>query len=321
MDNDNNTRWLTVREFAKERGISTGTVYRWMRMGMFDDVFKVPGEPFVLPDTYLLVDRPRRERMATYHKKEKPPKRIPFHRRPPPSNFDEARERFNWHRSGNRIKGSLSFDELKELLIDKEMSMLEVAKLAGVSRQAISLMWNKYFAPFLTDGWGRQKEIYKRKRIKKVEEHFLSIEKLSRLTEIITDLGMDVEPIISRKNGFRCHSSRVRINGKLCGIYHLDKPAWINNEHSQRSYYRTNLSRAYISTLDFLIIFVGDDLKSAFVIPPTVLLGKMSLNGHHLIAFYIPSENLPAYNNQSSRIDWFSYENNWDQLRETPNDG
>jgi hypothetical protein len=277
-----------------------------MKLGFLGDINKSPGEPFLIPESCLLLPNPQKikEAKPIYIKPDR-------RRRFPIASLDEARGRYNRRNETRKIH--LSFDELKDLF-DQGATLREIGLMTGVSWQAISQIYKKYFAPFSVSNKERQHNFVRDRQIKKAEEHFLSIEKMAKMTEIVTNLGMDVEPIVINRLLTRCNTYRVIVNDRLCGVYHLTSTH--NPPGLLRSYHRINLSRNSVSKLEFIIFFIGDDLNRVFVIPSKIILNRYNMESEKSWkTFYIPTEKLPPYKNQYPIIDYWKYENRWDLLK------
>jgi len=297
----NKPRLLTVREFAKEKGITRPTVLRWIKNGRIEGITNDYKGFYLIPESNLSVrpvqgnGRPRKYENSTI------------------STEEEARERYEKLGKITTRKVLFSYDELKQMLMD-DLTYNEIAQKAGVSRQAIEQLHLKYFASFIPSARERQKKRVSRKREEKINAHIDEIPKLVVLKKMASEEGLEVKPISSGGFPVRSRVGIVMINGKRCGV-HQSRVKSKTSEKSYRFYYRVWITKDLLSDTEVTIIITGEENHRVFIIPSETLLDLLPdtpANIQKMI--HIPYEYLPVYNNNHPEIDWVTYENKWKLL-------
>jgi hypothetical protein len=275
-------------------GISKEAVYVWLRNGTLKGVLRYQRGPYLIPDSNLSIERPKRGR--------------PGGARGPISSPEEAKEQYD---SLPKSRVPFSYDELKDLF-DKGLTQKAIAKLAGVSRERIRQLHAAYFAPFDLSGRERYKIITKERQKQKATAHAEAIDKLWALKMAGLEKGLNVEPIITDYSPVRCYNNLARVNGHLCGVHYAKSTS---HPSIHRSYFNVNISRSLIENTEFTIIFTGEDARPAFILPSKII-SDLQWRGRPHKTIYLPEKKLLPYNNQYPKIDWWNYMEAWHQLED-----
>jgi len=297
----NKYRLLTVAQFAKEKDVSKATVLYWIKKNRLKDLIRYGKGPWLIPDSNLSVE-------------VRGPGRPPLD---PPASPAEAKQRYDYSvtNAGYRRKLQFSYDELQDLF-DKGMVFQEIADMSGVTRQRIEQIYSTYFAPFGKSGRERRRDQTKIDQAEKADVYLEGIEKLALLRKILQKIGgYEVEPIQTKGMPWTCHVSTALVNGKRCGVYH-SKISVLMTKTGRRRYYRINMSRTSVNNVEFMIIMTGKKAETIFVVPSSVISDtfKNLAEDARYKCLYVPSEDLPVYNNNHPEINWWSYVEAWSQL-------
>lgn len=216
-----------------------------------------------------------------------------------------------------RKKGTLTFEEWLVRLCDG-MSITDIGRLDGTTRQAAQQTYEKYFrAIFEISGLARLKERADEKRTR--DEDNLRAEVLKsefrELAEIVQTLGFSLESCakFAKNRVANPCKNRIRINGKLCGVLMATRPYTPRSEYGS-SYARHVMTPQTLQGIAFLIFQVaieGVIPRRYFVVPSEVLLeyGR----GKKYFYVYIPIERTrPA--NSPARVDYRQFEDAWQLL-------
>lgn len=295
--------YLTPQMFAERRGVSRPTVHNWMKRGILKGVIRTNGDSgfYLIPESNLDIE-------IEIRGPGRPLNNIPK------SNIPKSlKEKFEAVVGMRR--SSITYDELYQLF-ERNASYEEIASITGVSRQAIAQTYKKYFSHI----FGPKMESRKRVTRKKIKERFESsldkVEKLSILKRIVENVGLEIKPIpaVNSQGYGWCKVSKVEINGKLCAVYHA-KETTEPSPRAYRVYYRPNISKGTVEKTDFVLVMTGRDVERVFVIPSKILLDSYGGSSRSMKTFYFPTEKYPPYNNMFPDIDWWQFEDAWNQLK------
>jgi hypothetical protein len=297
---------LTVKEFCKEADLCRETVRRWIKMGRLEGVTRDHMGIYLIPESNLKLGYMKPGRR----------KQFPF------SSVDEARKNFDRSLSSSNRYIPFSYNELEDLL-DEGLTYQEIAELAGVSRQRVEQICKRYFAPFREIGWERRKILNEKTWEENAKAHIEEIEKLSLLKREAEKAGLEVSPVQTLNNPSYCHTNLIRVDDKLCGVYHSSIPSKVA-KRCYRTYYRFNMAWSTLKQIEFVVVMIGENAEMVFIIPSEVMLnlrstsrkykGK-SIRARRYKTWYVPGEKREPYNNQMPDLDWWKYEGAWELLK------
>jgi hypothetical protein len=225
--------------------------------------------------------------------------------------------------AGSRRKHSLTFEDLFEYFKADCVRHARIAELAGVTREAIRQIYNKYFRE-LFDKSGKE-----RVHACTLETRFVQIKRSENelfqqnpLFKVIVDkaraAGCVVEALpVCFRSGLagKVSSENLLINGHLCSLHCLTGRA--GNKRLIRCYTHTNISYSTMMEAKALILHtaVNGFQERTFVVPTANLrrVHRSAMKGAstHIV---LPTERLPVYNNQHPKVDYWQYEDAWHLL-------
>lgn len=298
----NKQRFLTIREFAEQRGISRTTVYKWIKDGKLPKISKQMGKVISIPEKYLslVIDHLLAGRPSGGSKPLPP--------------LLSAREKFNAFK-----KIPFSLDELKQLF-EEGKTFKEIAEMSGVSYQAIAQIYKRHFESSMSRGWDRRRAIIEERRKQRAEDHLEKVDKLAIVKEMAIENGYKVEPISHAQYSGRWFKDRILINTHLCRIYYAPDLSLIRSSKKgsekvrSKLYYRFNLGISAARRSDFIIVVTGKGPHNIFIFPSHVISEQFTNKKRRYKFFYIPSEYREPYHNMVPKIDWWAYLDNWSAL-------
>ena len=221
-------------------------------------------------------------------------------------------------RAGRKI--GLPFDLLFERLKSDDCRLSDIAKDAGVSRQAIHFIYNRYFRDLFGDRTGRERQKvsaekknternsnkYKRRQIFNIIREKFLFAKVSTIgdelkMEITLNVGLDGLWGFICLNSFRC-------------LFHTSNKVFWSNAHAK--YYSYSIQLHRLEQTEF-VIFHGQDKEYSeriFIVPTHILKNRFT-EGDSRKFFYLPVEKVVPYNNMFPKIDFWQYENAWYLLK------
>lgn len=220
---------------------------------------------------------------------------------------------------GQASKHNLTFEQLFDYFKVDEVRHLHIARQAGLSRERVRQIYNKYFRDIFEGSRGRERrEAYAHKsrkdRAKQSIKCLLSNDKaLAAITKSVHRAGGVVE-FVGRDNQQSVYTNRVCANGHLCSVYKLYN-SW-STPKAKREYARVTLAPSTIQTTEAVIFYSGVNgyTPLIFVVPTSTLLNAFPDLEYKRKGMVIPLKKLPSYNNQKTRIDWWQHEEAWHHL-------
>ena len=216
-----------------------------------------------------------------------------------------ARREFERRKTGR--KPTLPFEELFTRF-SSGVAAADVAREAGVSREAICYLYDRYFLSlFQKTGQDRKRERAAEKAASRADA-VLSAGVVKIVSEQARAAGCTVAVVISRQYVLK---EALIINGHLCAIHHVTKLFTPSN--TRRSYAIAQIAPESIARGEVTVIraTVTGFLSRTFVIPSSALAGVYSEKRKKgYINLYIPLERLPCM----SRVNYWDYENAWHLL-------
>ncbi len=232
----------------------------------------------------------------------------------------KAKQEFEKSRYFRRCR--LGFTELLLRFKENRKTFGELADETGISRQAISDIYDRWGQQFFGDPEPRRKA--RRMEFRRVQinrevgiyalPNFIAGQARAR--------GFSIEPVLMKGGsiGTRLLStSRLMIGNKKCGLRMVEKAVEVG-----RGYFYAKVAVTRTKLLEehaqIFCIAVPGYQKRIFIIPSEVLLlklfGKRKRIKHKILS--IPLQKRPIYRNHKPRIDVWQYENAWHLLRDAP---
>lgn len=294
---------FTIQEFAKEKGLHVATIRKWIKEGRIKGIIK-RGRTFLIPEENLSLElRVRKKRVK------------------PPQTIEEARLQYNNISSDHRRKIIFDYDEMKGML-DQGRTIMEIADLAGVSKQRIQQIYTTYFGFNVTGRERRHSFVCERMR----ENAIISVEdseKLSYLSDALAEMGLSME-IVQSKDLNRCYQNMAIINGHSCRIYLSKKatfsPLSTRNGERYKTYNRIQVIKSILNEYEFIIAIAGEireageNERRIFIIPSIDLKEKFGKEDRK--SFYLPTDNQGKDRKISPVMDWWSYQGAWHLLKD-----
>jgi len=225
-----------------------------------------------------------------------------------------AKMKFEKHRGGAYKKINASFEEFLNLFSSDCNSFANIGKTFDVSREAIRLIYQKYFThlfPNRSNGRFRQRICTLKRR--KLKAKTLPTDGLLReIANLALKNNFTVERILRKIDGggYKFATKWVKINRKKCKIAHI-KHIFKLSTNVNRSYSRVQPTISVLKGFDFLIVAqdVAGYPKRYFIIPTLeILRGYENKNSRYL---YIPIEKTQG---KKPKIDFWKYEDAWSLL-------
>lgn len=281
QNNDDIYTPLTVEEYAQLEGIFPQSVYMRIYRGKLHAKKFNKGRWMIYPDASIPCP------LSEIEKKEM-----------------EARITFD---AVPKIKLMISYDQL-DAKLRENISIADIAKELGISRQGLSYLYQRYFEPFMGSGRDRQSDITVRVNEQKMIDKMRNSSRLSYAISEAEKNGFLVSPVPTSVPGVSA-PGKIYINQWLCMVHHRDRV--YPDDHR---YYRVIISRRIMEGTDFLIVVVGSAKKKLMIVPSKMVLdfvGEKVLK----VLYIRESEPPMGTNGLPPTIEWAVYENDWAQLR------
>jgi hypothetical protein len=221
-------------------------------------------------------------------------------------------------------KHKLTFEDLFEYFKVDCVRQNAVAVEAGLTRERIRQIYNKYFRELFDGKSGRErmhactleKNIVK---IKQAESTLFETDVVIKaIVEKAREAGCKIEAVPQLTNkGFvkEARNSILVVNGHLCSVH--NPTARIKHPDLKRVSTRTSLSRSVLSKVEASIFHTTVDgyPEHTFVVPTAILLTSgFSSTTKEIKTFILPMEKSPVPRGCAPRIDYWQYENAWHLL-------
>lgn len=229
------------------------------------------------------------------------------------SSVQAVRDRYeSAHGSSNR-KIRLSFDELFECFQNTEIRHTVIAERAGVTRENIRRLYQRYFAALFKESpRDRYKSAATQQRQTTLQNQIKFEPKLKELVRSALGVNCSVSATI-RRGRYLC-TSLLTINGYKCDVHCSDCIRTIKG----RRYLAVCITRSISCNHAFVICTLTHNDCTRIWIIPSSLINKCYLQNRHRITLNIPIDKRPVYRNCLPRIPWGDYENAWHLLRPSP---
>lgn len=313
---------MTVKQFAKESGVEAVTVLNWIRRELIkaQKVYTPAGEYWELEEgqaaPLLRRGRPRKlevnDGRGNGH----------YRRSRPWESQLEAEAFFN----RSRKKCQLSYKQL-QVRYENGESLEGIAREAGITRERVRQYYIQYYKQFLGENLRLEvrKENIKDARKAEVMEYVSTDVTLNKLRIFSEEYGWTFEPLMVQRpaNGrvnYHANNSKVIINGKKIYYKTLVEGSKFQIVNGHRWYHRCLVSTGLLNWADYVVMLEDSEERPdrGFVIPPREFFEKLKCKSGGQSAFwlYVPTEKLPVYNNNPSKIDWWEWEGRWDLIGE-----
>ena len=285
----------TVREFAREMGISRSTVTKLIKEERIEGLIR-DGRSYLIPESNLSIP---------VQKKRKSIRRVII------LTEAQAREAYSLASGNRKNKLKFTYDELKEMF-DGGRTIESIALSAGVTKQRIGQVYNRFFS-FGVDGYKRRSIINQIATKERELQTLMDNERISYLNKITIEKGLSIIPIQIGK-GPHLHRGAVDINGHLCKIHFSRKDTKFAGT-SYRSYSRILVTKHFLDSYEFIIALTGadEDTKRIFIIPSNDLK-TLFRRGDKRKSIYLPTSEEGAYRNISATLNWRKYQEAWHLL-------
>ena len=228
-----------------------------------------------------------------------------------------------WDRAAEhsgRRSHTLKFERLLGYFGRGDLRFSEIASICGVTPERVRQIYERYFRRLLGDRSGLDRyRTYARcqnaAERQAVENAFLT--------------NNELQPIIQRARGASCvvhavpgdgrNSSILKlkslyINDRLCSVLRATKVT--RSSDGRRAYFQFHLARSVVYKVDMVIFHCAttEFPHRIFVVPRQVLAPLFNGNSSRSRAVYLPTQKLRTHRNQRPRVDYWRYENDWNQL-------
>jgi len=232
-----------------------------------------------------------------------------------------AQKNFEGNRThGNRDRHLIFGELLSELSLDC-CSFVEIGRKHGVTREAIRLIYNRYFRDlFPGDRSGmRRIKVCTLKRQRVVAQDF-SIGDVEPWVQSIVVAATNQGLLVCRSkinhpafaHTASLHSFKKRellINGKHCRLSLVTSMRRSAGRRRRYSPVRVQLSGPF----EFVVVFQKATEDRIFILPVKDIRERYT--GQEFIYIFLPVERGSPYNTVAGRVGWFQYENAWHLLR------
>ena len=286
---------FTVREFAREMGISRSTISKLIKDGRIEGLIR-DGRSYLIPESNLSIK---------VQKKRKSIRRVII------LTEAQAREAYDLASGNRKNKLKFTYDELKKMFDDGD-TIESIALAAGVTKQRVGQVYNRYFS-FGVDGYERRSIINQEAAKQRELQTLMDSERISYLNKATTERGLSIKPV-QLGNGPHIHKGAVDINGHLCKIHFSRKDTKFAGT-TYRSYSRILVTKHFLDSYEFIIALTGADenTKRIFIIPSSDLK-TLFRRGDKRKPIYLPTNEKKVYRNISSILDWWKYQEAWHYL-------
>lgn len=211
-------------------------------------------------------------------------------------------------------KCMLDYWQLLELFARNCNTFCDIAIVAGITKQAVQQIYNRYFADIFLGKRGRtrrkvctlkkhvlQRDVEKDKRLQKIAADHT----IGKLITILKTKNLNFE--VNKKGERNYHIKKLLINGKHCLIRH-SAIANFTTRRCLRMYSKFSRLRLNDKTPEqFQLLILHCEVlgypERWFIIPVDVIEG--------LEILYLPLKDLPIYRNNHSKINYWQYLDAW----------
>lgn len=225
-------------------------------------------------------------------------------------------------RAHRHIKLKLNFDGLFKMF-QADYSLEEIAERAGVTRERVRQIYNKYFRTIF-DGQSLRNRRFRcttRNRLTKARESGLELLKKPVMRAIVEEArraGCTVKTLCMSRDSTSydamIKSTVLLINGYRCSIHRITALSKTNPK--QKSFYaRTMICRGVVCRVDAFVVhtILPGFPEHMFIIPSSVLQTAYfgSPNGKNRKTFSLPTEKFTGRKRRPPLIDAWKYKNAW----------
>jgi hypothetical protein len=228
------------------------------------------------------------------------------------ANVKAAKERFD---SGRKRKIPYSFEELLKLFEEDTISFSEIARRAGVKKQAVQKLYYRYFKNLFSGRTGVDRGVSAtpKRRALKIEQAKQTFERVPWLKPVgrqARAAGLQVEAMPVARAPGTIYRERLLINGHVCSVHLLTKKRK-TSPRNNRWFVHMSVSTTTLEEVEFVIArtAVKGYPSHTFVVPVSTLLDAHKGSGTPPgVNFWIPTKKEPTHNN---RVDWWAHEEAW----------
>jgi hypothetical protein len=231
--------------------------------------------------------------------------------------IETARNEFNRRKAVwvDRWSCKLDFDTIMLRLSNGDL-LSDIARDAGVSKQAFQQMYNARFRPLLPGsetGRKRRTIVTVKRWDAKASTDLPKDEELAKIVKMLRSNGFTVHLIPMRDNGkvYRFRKNSILVNGRRCSFYHLTNK--YQAPDGKRASSHTNVSRLELMECEFIILASRTPSHAPvdFLIPMQKILDAYGSGESRNVGIRICLDNLPAYHNNAPRLSMWDYKDAW----------
>jgi len=211
---------------------------------------------------------------------------------------------------------ALSFKQLFDLFIDESLTITEIARKAGITRQSTNALYDRYFCELLghvlpSERYAALLKARQDTRRETMAETMIQLSWFEEVNAGAESIRLSLRPCIAvDKNGKLGKPSKrsVYIGDTFCHVH----PVATARKLSPRVNMRYGVVRLKTDTFDALHLFPVVIPKlglGTFVIPGSVLRNALVENDGETVLLYIPLRR--GKRESRGRIDCWPYLNNW----------
>jgi len=221
-------------------------------------------------------------------------------------------------------KHNLTFEDLFEYFKVDCVRQSAVAVEAGLTRERIRQIYNKYFRELFDGKSGRERmhACTLENRIVKIKQAENTLLETDAVIKVVVEkaraAGCKIETIPQLTNkGFvqKTRNGILRVNGHLCSVH--NPTTRIKHPDLKRVSTRTSLSRSVLLKVEASIFHTTLEgyPEHTFVVPTTILLTSVfGSTTKEMKTVILPMEKSPVRRGTPARVDYWQYEDAWHLL-------